>query len=143
MPKSITIRGRVSGNGKLSIFNKENLTKWLHDAKEKDVQIEFEVRKSKRSNPQNSYMWGVVIPAIQRGLNEYGNEFTKQETHEFLKAKFNYKEVEINDGHYIDVPQSTTKLDTIGFEEYLEKIKQFGSEMLNIYIPDPHEDAVF
>lgn len=143
MSKSITIRGRVTDQGKLKIFNKEVLTRWLADNKEKSVQIDFEVRKQKRSNPQNSYYWSVVVQMMKAAMNEYGNDFSTEETHEFLKAQFNYKEVELLEGHYVNVPRSTTKLDTSGFQEYVLKIQQFASEMLGIYIPDPNEKEIF
>lgn len=123
----------------MKIFNPDLLKRWAEDHKGKDIIIDIEVRTGKRSNPQNAYYWGVVIMMVQAALNEYGNEFTRQETHEFLKAKFNFKEVEVSEGHYLDIPVSTTKLDTVGFMEYILKIQQFGSEMLGIVIPDPNQ----
>lgn len=143
MRKSITIRGQVTDQGKLNIFNKEVLTQWLADNKEKSVQVEIEVRKQKRSNPQNSYYWSVVVQMMKAAMNEYGNDFSTEETHSFLKAQFNYKEVELLEGHYVNVPRSTTKLDTTDFQEYVLKIQQFASEMLGIYIPDPNEKEIF
>jgi len=139
MSRSITIRGTISDEGKIKLFNRDALVKWAADNKGKDVLMEVEVRTSKRSNPQNRYMWGIVIPMIQAGLNDFGNEFSKEETHDFLKAKFNNKEIELTEGHYIDVPQSTTRLDTMGFMEYILKIQQFASEMLGLVIPDPNQ----
>lgn len=139
MSKSVSIRGHVTDQGKLTLFNKEVLTRWLADNKEKNVLIEIEVKKAKRSLPQNNYYFGVVVPMIKSAMNEYGNDFTTEEAHEFLKSQFNYKEVEITDGHYINVPRSTTKLDTTGFQEYVLKIQQFASEMLGIIIPEPNE----
>lgn len=135
--KTIERPGRITENGKLSIVNEASLMEWINGNKNKEIILSIELRSKKRSTPQNSYYWGVVIPLVQHAINDLGNEFSKEETHEFLKAKFNYKEVEITEGHYIDVPQSTTKLDTTGFNEYIEKVQRFGSEMLNIYIPDP------
>lgn len=139
MSKSLTIRGSVSNHGKLKILNKPVLDMWLMDNRDKQVKLELEVWKNKRSNPQNSYYWGVVVAMIKEAINEYGNEFDAQETHEFLKKEFNYKEVEVDEGHYLKVPTSTTKLDTIGFSEYIMKVQQFASEMFGVYIPDPNE----
>lgn len=143
MSKSISIRGSVSNEGKIKILNSDLLHKWAADNKGKNILIEVEVRTNKRSNPQNSYYWGVVVDMVHKGMVEYGNDFSKQETHEFLKARFNYKDVELLEGHYIEVPQSTTRLDTVGFNEYIIKIQQFASDMLAIIIPDPNQSEIF
>lgn len=143
MTKSVSIRGHVTNQGKLNIYNKDVLTRWLADNKEKNVVIEIEIKKAKRSLPQNNYYFGIVVQMVKTAMNEFGNDFSSEETHEFLKAQFNYKEVEITDGHYINVPRSTTKLDTVGFQEFILKIQQFASEMLGIYIPDPNQSEIF
>lgn len=137
--KSIERPGRITENGKLSVVNQESFLEWIKANKNKEIIVSIELRRNKRSGFQNNYYWGVVVPLVQNAINELGNEFTRMETHEFLKARFNYKEVEFIEGHYIDVPVSTTRLDTQGFNEYIEKIQRFGSEMLGIYIPDPEK----
>jgi hypothetical protein len=37
------------------------------------------------------------------------------------------------------MPQSTTELSTIQFEEYLDKIREFATEFLSIQIPLPND----
>lgn len=99
----------------------------------------LEISKAgKRSNPQNRYYWGLVVPVIQKGLYDLGHDLTKEETHEFLKAKFNSEEL-INEttGEVLPIPRSTTRLNKTDFSTYLEKIQQFASEFLNIFIPSP------
>jgi len=93
---------------------------------------------NKRSEQQNRYYWGLVIPLVQNGIKDLGTELTKEETHNFLKSKFNYTEI-INKetGEYIQVPRSTTILNKEAFSEYIAKIQQFSAEFLNVVIPDP------
>jgi hypothetical protein len=93
---------------------------------------------NKRSNPQNRYYFGLVIPLIQKGIKDMGTELTVLETHEFLKARFNLSEL-VNEGtgETISVPLSTTRLNKSEFSEYVEKIQLFAAEFLNIIIPDP------
>lgn len=93
---------------------------------------------NKRSNPQNRYYWGLVVPLVQMGIKDLGTDITKEECHEFLKAKFNAQEL-VNEetGEYIQIPRSTTALNKEQFCEYISKIQQFASEFLNVVIPDP------
>lgn len=92
----------------------------------------------KRSNPQNRYYWGLVVPMIQKGIKDLGTELTKEETHEFLKARFNLSDLVNKDtGETISIPVSTTRLNKEQFSEYIEKIQRFSAEFLSITIPDP------
>lgn len=65
---------------------------------------------------------------------------TDQEVHFFLKQKFNSVSIASKDGEVIDVPGSTTKLTTIEFSEYVERINQFSSMYLGVVIPDPNQE---
>lgn len=105
-----------------------------------DITITVEKRKRKRSLNQNAYYFGVVVPLVRNGINQFGNEFSIEETHEYLKANFNLKEViNTNTGEVMKVPLSTANLTTINFMEYIEKIQRFAANDLCIVIPDPNE----
>lgn len=93
---------------------------------------------NKRSNPQNRYYWGLVIPMIQKGIEDMGTELTKEETHDFLKARFNASDL-VNEetGEAISIPKSTTGLSKEQFGEYIGKIQRFAAEFLQMVIPDP------
>lgn len=94
----------------------------------------------KRSNPQNRYYFGLVVPLIQKGIKDLGTELTKDEVHEFLKARFNLSEVVNQEtGEAISIPVSTTRLNKEQFGDYIDRIQAFASQFLNIYIPDPSE----
>ena len=74
-----------------------------------------------RSLQQNSYYWGVVLELIEEST---GTE--KEELHYYFKRKF------------IDWDEfpSSKELNKNEFSEYVEKIKDFASMELWIYIPD-------
>ncbi len=131
--------GNITEMGKLTLFQPKELVKWLVDNRGNLVSLTITVKKKTRSNKQNAYYWGVVIPMVQEAMNEYGQDFSKDETHDYLKKEFNWVEVETKNGHYMKVPRSTSKLSTIEFMDYKEKIQQFGAQVLDIYIPDPNE----
>ena len=134
--------GEVNENGILRITNRKKLDSDL--AKYftgKHVEITIQKRRKKRSLPQNSYYWGIVVPIVQQGFIDLGNECSKEDVHEFLKAKFNYKEI-VNEktGEIISFPQSTASITTSQFMDYIAEIQRFGSEFLSVRIPDPNED---
>jgi len=135
--------GSIDGNGKLNVFNRDQLLHWICSNANKDITITIKTRGNKRSNKQNAYYWGVVISMVTDRLVELGNDFDEERTHEFLKTRFNSEQIELKDGHYIDVARSTTEMNTNDFIAYIEKIQQFGVSMLDIYIPDPNEQQEF
>lgn len=98
----------------------------------------------KRSDSQNRYYFGLVVPLIQKGIEDLGTELTKEETHEFLKARFNTNDIVNHEtGEAINIPLSTTRLNKEQFSEYIEKIQRFAAEFLNIEIPDPGVQTAF
>lgn len=102
--------------------------------------MEIKEKKKKRSNSQNSYYFGVVVTMVCLRLRDLGNDVTIEETHDFLKANFNYKEiVKEETGEILKIPRGTSELSTIEFSEYIERVIRFGAEFLDIQIPLPNE----
>lgn len=102
-----------------------------------DKEMICEVRKDKRnrSTVQNAYYW-FLLTMLE---TETGND--KDDLHEYFKymildngtvsiAVFETK---------IPIRPSTTKLTTLEFEDYLEKIRVFASRELGIFLPKPNE----
>lgn len=137
MGKKLNLTGLVLQGGKLSKFNAAAIKEWLLNHQNEIISIELKLNK-KRSNPQNRYYWGVVLPLIQQGINNLGNEFTIDDTHDYLKAEFNTKDVIIVD-ELKTIPQSTANLTTEEFNTYIEKCVRFAAEMIGIIIPEPNE----
>ena len=104
------------------------------------VSIVIKERKRGRSNSQNRFYRGCVVPVIVELLREYGNDADCDIAHEFLKSSFlppaGRKRVKV--GKVIVESLSTTWLSTIDFEEYLEKIRVFAAEH-NYQICYPNE----
>lgn len=93
--------------------------------------------KKQRSNPQNKYYWGVVLPRISEHTG-----FTIEEAHEVLKSKFlkGWKNVDTAKGYVeLEYVRSTTDLNTSEFEAYMTKVREFCSIELNVWVPEPNE----
>lgn len=133
------LTGKISDEGKLNLFNRAELTQWLRDNAGKDIVLKIERKKKKRSGQQSRYYWGVVIAMVRQAMNEYGSNYSSEETHEYLKKEFNWTEIEAKDGYMLKVPQSTTGLTTVDFMNYLDKIYLWALEVLGIVIPLPNE----
>lgn len=119
------------------IVNKTTIKKFFEGLNDGQYLLERS-KHNKRSNPQNNFYWGLVIPMIQQGIKHLGTDLTKEECHEFLKARFNSEEL-VNEetGEMIQIPRSTKSMSKSNFSEYIGKIQQFASEFLNVVIPDP------
>ena len=121
------------------VNNFSRIEKWLHSLAVGKYILKAD-KANKRTSPQNRYYFGLVVPMMQKGFEDLGHELSKQETHEFLKSKFNSVTLVNHDtGETINVPKSTTKLSKSDFGEYIEKIQRFAAEFLNIVIPEAGE----
>ena len=119
------------------IQNKSQVKKLFDQLRDGKWMIEI-AQANKRSDQQNRYYFGVVVPLIQNAFNERGIDASKQEIHDTLKGKFNYVEV-VNEetGEYTQIAKSTTGLNKEQFSQYLEKIQIWSAQFLNLVIPDP------
>ena len=111
----------------------ESIDRYLLTIKDGPARITIEKYRPKRTDPQNRYYWSVVVGTVAQHCG-----YTDDEAHEALKWLFLRKRSE--DGKPATV-RSTAKLNTQEFEEYLESIKRWAATDLQIYIPDPNEEA--
>ncbi len=138
--QTTTIIGNVK-NGKFVPNSKEYFKKAFESYEGKTIELSLKVWHKKRTNPQNSYYWGVVIELIKNYINHLGNNFDSDTIHELLRSLFlkTTKEIvnkESGEVTIIEYIQSTTKLSTIEFETYLESCKRYAAETFYINIPD-------
>lgn len=134
------LSGHISETGEVVIQNKRLLREWASRFKGKNIKIRIERAGSRRSHPQLNYYFGVIVEEVRLALLQLGHQMTKEETHEFLKGKFNVKYISNSQGEAIEVPGTTTTMTKMEFSDYCDKIIQFGAEYLNIQIPAPNEN---
>lgn len=106
---------------------------------------EVTIRKHKgvRTSEQNRYLWGVVYPCMLEGLQEAGWELTDvEEVHEYMKSAFlGRKVLNRNTGEVLSLGESTSGLSRAEFVAYVEKLREYSSEYLHVYIPSSDEEG--
>lgn len=136
--------GKVE-NGQIKITNRNGMLSDLQRFEGKSVELTLSRRRNTRSNSQNAYMWGCVIPIVRQGLIDAGWEREKvnsaEVVHELLKDMFCPREEVINEntGEVMRLPATTTNITTTQMMEYIADIQRWGAEFLGINIPDPNE----
>lgn len=110
----------------------------------KECFFTIEKIKNKRSNQQNRYYHGVIIPIVKNCLKEAGYLMTNEDVHDLLKMKFLRETLFINEdtGDITERTKSTTELSKSDFMDYVAEIRQFTLEYFNTDIPDPNSEIV-
>lgn len=122
--------------GKLVFNNPEGFNKHLLRLNDKSVDVVVRLPRKDRSNKENRYYRGVVVVLISEHTG-----YTPEEVHEFLKLKFLSKIIVLC-GNDIRIPQSSTGLSTIQWEQWMTEIREWAALDLGIYIPLPKEVEV-
>jgi hypothetical protein len=129
----------INGNIKR---NRNLILNALEKFEGQEVILTIQKAKKSRSNPQNSFYHGVVIPIMQQALKDAGYLMTNESVHDMLKLRFLKESILVNEesGEYIERIKSTTELTTTQFAEYILDIQKFAVEYFNVQIPDPNEE---
>lgn len=99
----------------------------------KKYSIEIKVQREQRSLPQNKLYW-LYLACLQDETGEH-----KDNLHEYFKSKFLGVDERECFGTRFYRPNTTTKLDTLQFKNYLDRIQEFASVELGITLPDPKD----
>lgn len=136
-----TILSKVD-NGKL-IRNRKQLNDVVASLEGKEISITVEKAKKKRSNPQNAFYYGCVIPIMKQALKDAGHVMTNEAVHDLLKLRFLKETILVDEdsGACIERIKSTTELTTTTFAEYILQIQEFASSYFGVVIPDPNSET--
>lgn len=136
----LTYTGEIK-EGKLKITNRKGFDEDIVSLEGKRVWITIEKQKSKRSDQQNRYWWGVVIPIVKQGLKDAGFQDykTAKSVHELLKYKFLKADSVSEHGEVLERIKSSTELSKGEFMELISEVQQWSAEYLNTYIPEANE----
>lgn len=131
-----TAGGRIPAETMQAILN------LLKDYGGKRVKISVALVRRKRSDPQNRFYWGVVVPLVLQMFLDYGNEVDGDDVHRFLKGKVGGMKKPIFDrnGEILSWSVDTsTKLSTYEWEVWMEKIRAWAAP-IDLFIPMPNEE---
>lgn len=131
--------GKVGEDANLTLTNYKAFRGDLKDFIGKEVRLTIEP-KSKRSNEQNRYFHGVVVPIVKAHLVDLGWKDAKSD--EWVKnyIKFNcfVKEVVNEDtGETIKTLGETSTLTKPEFSDFIADVQHWAASELNLNIPDP------
>ena len=139
MTAAAEFRGLVSG-GRLPAAEERELSALLARMEGKPVVVTVKEVKRRRSNDQNGYYWGVVVPAVTAMFRDAGNYVDENDTHEFLKLRVGKisRVIVTPDGEVHKSLGSTAKLSVSEFADYVARVRAWAAEH-GCDIPEPNE----
>lgn len=120
-------------------FNLQNLYSFFRATPDGSYMLSITKQKRGRTLNQNEWLWGCVYPILLDGLLDAGWEFTSvEQVHEFFKRLMAQdRVVNYETGEIVEIPKSTATMDTQQFSTYIDKLREYAEEFLNVTIPDP------
>lgn len=119
-------------NGKLAVKDVPTYKKYLSTFKEGAlVWLTVSEKKKPRSLSQNDYYWA-YLRIIEAETGDFAEDL-----HEFFKRKFLPPRFVNVMGNEVKLPNSTTRLTTDEFSEYISKIERLTS------IPSPNPEELY
>ena len=132
----LTVFTQVRNDGTLT--SAKTIRNAIDTYRGKTLAITFDEPKKVRSNEQNAYFHGVVIPLVTERINDLGTFITQSKVKDMLKAEFLLYEIEIN-GDSIKMVKGTSELSTKEFKDFVENIQIWAADVLDLVVPDPNE----
>ena len=137
----LVVATAVVDGGRLKIRNRRLFDAEIASLRDGwEVQIAVKRLRATRSLEQNAYYFGVVVQLLSQHTG-----YTPDEIHDLLKAKFIPKRLAVCDGNGVIQDEivlggSTRKMNKLEFGEYIDSIREWAAETLDLVIPDPDKD---
>lgn len=147
MASTIYLKGKISKNGdKILLADGEILANVLEPFRDKELELVITEFKRTRSNQQNRYYWGIVIPTIIAWHKEtQGKTPTPEQIHLFNLTKIaGHKIIQTNilgEDVFTLEKASSSKMKVGEFESFLLDISDYFGE-LGCEIPEPNGDSL-
>jgi hypothetical protein len=130
-------------NGRLPPEDSRTIREALARMEGRRVVVTIRKFVRKRSNPQNAYLWGVVVPVCHEIMVDAGNDVTPEDTFRYLKefvgGSIFAQLICTPDGKRRTIIRSSTTLDTQEMENFLERCRVWAAENGRV-IPLPNEN---
>lgn len=123
-------------------FNIRTITEFFRTASNGCYMINITKQRKGRTINQNDWLWGCVYPILLDGLLDAGWEFTSvEQVHEFFKKQMTQdKVVNYTTGEIVEIPMSTAIMDTHQFSMYIDALRAYAEDFLNVTIPEPDKN---
>lgn len=123
-------------------FNLRTISEFFRTASNGSYMLTITKQRRGRTHNQNDWLWGCVYPILLDGLLDAGWEFTSvEQVHEFFKKQMAQdKVVNYSTGEIVEIPRSTATMDTQQFSMYVEALRAYAEEFLNVTIPEPNKN---
>lgn len=104
-------------------------------SKDRAWKVEISEHRSRRSDAQNAYLWGVCYPAILKHLPGWEAD----DVHDYLLGEhFGWQTLEGMGRKRVKPLRRSSRLSTTEFSDYVAFIQRTMAEK-GIYVPDPGE----
>lgn len=123
-------------------FNLRTIREFFRTASNGSYMLTITKLRRGRTLNQNDWLWGCVYPILLDGLLDAGWEFTSvEQVHEFFKKQMvQDKVVNYSTGEIVEIPRSTATMDTQQFSMYVDALRAYAEEFLNVTIPEPNKN---
>ena len=127
-----TFAAEVRDDLTLRFINPAKIKQHLLPFKGQIVMVTAEKLRKHRTDDQNRYYRGVVLKTIADNCGYRGSE-ELEALHQEMRRRFLPKRGCLN------IPVSTTDLNTQEMTSYIEAIRDWAATELGIYVPEPNE----
>jgi hypothetical protein len=133
---------KIDANGRPRIVEKKYWEGWCVENADKQCDIVVKPL-GRKSDPLRRYYFGVVVELYRGAFRNLGHNLTKDETHEFIKTlcPSMTSEIVLPTGEvktrYLSIADKS--FTNTHFLAYIEELKQWAAEELDLIIPDPND----
>lgn len=111
----------------------------------REIEITLQRKRKTRSNPQNNFLWGAVLPLVQHGLAESCGEIRDAQSiyRNILLPLFAPVREVINTetGEVLSERITSSEMSTTEFCQFIMEIQKWSAEFLGVVIPDPGQST--
>ena len=136
--KKKTLVGRIDDKGNL-IAPLQLLGDFCNLNKDRSVIIRIEVQPQEASEKLQNYVFGYVVPEMQRILHDNGEDLTRAQTFDYLKSlcPVFLDEEYLGDGRWKQRKREWEELDVAEAVEFCAWVQRLASIEFNQVIQDP------
>ena len=136
--KRKTLVGRINAEGDL-IAPMQRLQDFCNLNRERSVIIRVEVQPQEAGEKIRNYVFGYVIPEMQRILHDNGEDYTRAQTFEYLKSicPVFLDEEYLGNGKWKQRKKEWEELDKAEVVEFVAWVQRLAAIEFNQIIQDP------